>query len=774
MLLPSATQPVAAAARRLPLGILAALLLVTFAACGGDDSPSTPTPGPDVDAGGEDIPPPGPDTDAPDEDTAPPEEDADTDTPDTDTPDEDTGPVDPGCEPPLRQVDFFCAGPFDRICTTNAECRPAETCEDIDDQGYGTCILGLDPPLVCPGAAGCAPPAAGTPMRVGFASRVITPQGWEQARPAFLASPDRFGTLRAFTGDVKDTRTFCDCGRDLICPPALVESGCFSLPGVEYTGPDADGSEGDRLMQGAWLAGFGNNRPAGLCPEALLSPLCDDEFDCCQSLYAHDEIWARGFVMEHGETRIGVVVLDTVGYFYSEIERIEAALDPALGIDQVIVAATHSHEGPDTMGRWGPGFGGSGLPTDTGIVPQWMTEIRAAIAEVLAESVAELEAFDLYVGHDNHGDTELAARDSRDPFIFNDVVTTLQFVRPGEDPRTPGNTIGTVINYHSHVEALSGGNAYITSDYAHYLREAMENGLPAAYDDVNDINYPEWPALGGTSVFIAGTVGGLLTQLGVAVRSRDGRLWRDDTYGKAWAQGTRLAEVAHRTLGAVCETPGDRGCAVRVEDPSLVFASRELFLEIVNTQFQAAAITLGLFDRDVYNWREDQGSFDGPFPEVLTRVSQVRVGPITFQTMPGEAFSETMVGYRIEQDRDGVIFGNPADRNCAANRLDRLAEDAEGERFPCLVRANNPNPPDMLASPDSDDDYLRGFIPGAYMVLIGLGNDELGYLVPSYDFKTISNGLAEAEGDHYEETVSPGDELPDIMNAVREITSLLD
>jgi hypothetical protein len=716
----------------------------------------------------EDVPT---DVEEPDTDTSiDPDTDGSVDPPDTDA-EIDLGPL-PECEENERLVGRNCWTAFDRICATDADCRDSESCEPVEGNEFGICIYQFAPPLVCPGSEGCEQPTDAPVLRAGFAARVVTPQGWELAREGFASDPDEYGSLRSWNGDVTLPRHFCDCGRDLICPPDLVESGCYSIG--TWTAPDADGTEGDRYMSGAWLAGFGNNRNAALCPEELLGDDCVHGNDCCDNQFAHDDLWARGFVVDYGFTRIGVVVLDNVGYFYSEVERIEDTLDPSLGIDQIIVSSTHDHEAPDTMGRWGPGVGGSGLPGNTGIIPPWMAEMRAAVQEVLAEAVAELEPVDIYVGQVNSGAPGFATRDSRDPFIFNDVLGVMQFVPAGTDPAEPGNTIGTVLNYHTHVEALGGGNAYITSDFVHYSRQAMEEGLPAARDEELDIDYPARPALGGVSVFVVGSVGGLLTQLSATMRSRDGVDYREDSYDKAWAQGTQLAELAHGVLENRCEDGiGARGCSVKLEDTAVSFASRELMLDIENLQFEIAAISLALFDREVYNWRSDLQTPTGPWAQVLTRVSQLRIGPVTFQTMPGEAFSETVVGYyHADAQDETVIWGNPNDLNCDVTGETRLDAGVE-PRFGCLVRENHENPPDLDARPDGQDDYLRGFIPGEFFFMVGMGNDELGYLVPSYDFKWSSRGLGSVDGDHYEETVSAGDELPDILNAVREINTLL-
>ena len=51
--------------------------------------------------------------------------------------------------------------------------------------------------------------------------------------------------------------------------------------------------------------------------------------------------------------------------------------------------------------------------------------------------------------------------------------------------------------------------------------------------------------------------------------------------------------------------------------------------------------------------------------------------------------------------------------------------------------------------------------------IIGLGNDELGYIIPEYDFilDDLIPYFQEAEGDHYEETNSVGPHMAGVVDA---------
>ena len=675
----------------------------------------------------------------------------------------------PNCDDDERAVGARCAGPFDRLCVSDDDCETQERCERIDDEGYGTCVWQLDAPLVCPGSEGCASDEG--PMRAAFARRVITPSGWELGRPGSGSDFDEWGNPRKFDGDVTRPDTFCDCGIDMICPPTEEFADCPSFG--EYTGPDADGTEGDGYMQGAWIAGFGNNRNAQLCLDEWLADDCEGT-QCCVSRLAHDHMWARGGVIERGDTRVAIITLDSVGWFYSDIRRIRDQLDPAWGIDELIMTATHSHEVPDHMGRWGPGVFGSGLPTDTGVIPEHMEEIYVATLELIEEAVTNLEPVDVYVSKTNTGHEGFATRDSRHPFIFNDLLTTVRFVRDGEDPMDTDATVGTMVNWHSHPESLSSGNMYISSDFPHYLREYLENGFPEAIEDtVNGVTWPAREGLGGTVVYTSGTVGGLLNPLSWEARDLDGQEYASASFDKAHALGARLAQAAFGAMEVVCEDGATNDCLMPM-DETLSVAGADFFLDIVNIQFQTAGISLDLFNRPIYNYRADAPLEDNVYPQVLTRVSQVRIGNLTFQSWPGELFPEQLVGgYSPDNVYDNVIVGNPRDVNCDETRRIRLDAGVE-PRFPCLLEERTENPPDLDAAPT--EGYYREWLDTEYFYTLGLGQDAIGYLVPSYDFKVdpFVGALIEVDGDHYEETVATGDNEAPIRDAIRILDDLLD
>jgi hypothetical protein len=78
------------------------------------------------------------------------------------------------------------------------------------------------------------------------------------------------------------------------------------------------------------------------------------------------------------------------------------------------------------------------------------------------------------------------------------------------------------------------------------------------------------------------------------------------------------------------------------------------------------------------------------------------------------------------------------------------APDAE------LFDPKGTNPPNIDDAPAGP--YLKDRMSGDTKWIIGLGNDEVGYIIPEYNFKLHETMpyLDEADGDHYEETRSLG------------------
>ena len=155
------------------------------------------------------------------------------------------------------------------------------------------------------------------------------------------------------------------------------------------------------------------------------------------------------------------------------------------------------------------------------------------------------------------------------------------------------------------------------------------------------------------------------------------------------------------------------------------------------------AFQLGLLARSVYDANGTQlAGFQGTVGFVKTQAVVLTLGALTLYSVPGELFPELAVG------------GYDGSRS-----------------FGATVVPDDPLAPDLAAAPAPP--YLHDLMPGRHRWAIGLGLDgsgpeELGRMVPPYDFK-LNPGLpclSEAEGDHYEETSSVGPEIVPRTQAV--------
>jgi hypothetical protein len=358
----------------------------------------------------------------------------------------------------------------------------------------------------------------------------------------------------------------------------------------------------------------------------------------------HDDLWARAVAVSDGRTRVAVVSVDLIGVFLADVDAARALLRETTGEVALVVTSTHNHEGPDTMGLWGPGRFTSGVD------PVYLDRVRRTIAQVAAEALERLEPARMVLAQTR---TPGLILDGRLPEVIDDAMVVLQAVTP--DART----LGTVVGWSSHPEALGAENTLLTSDFPHYLNRRMEE------------------ALGGTAVFVVGSIGGLMTPLGLELRDAQDRPIPPDSFALARAVGERAAARAIEAL----RTDG-------WESASTVLEHRRarVFVPLENRLFRLAAF-LGVLDRPVFTDGEPATTVFGA--DLETEVGYLRIGDLEMLCVPGEIYPELVIGGIQEPQDPGADFPG-------AEREAPLLE--------------------MLDSP--------------YRLVVGLANDEIGYILP--------------------------------------------
>jgi len=428
-----------------------------------------------------------------------------------------------------------------------------------------------------------------------------------------------------------------------------------------------------------------------------------------------DGIDARVLVLDKGDTRIAIASVDLVGFFYDDVRATRALLEErGLEVDYLLVSATHNHEGPDTMGLWGERTG------KTGYDPDYLAYVHQNLADAVEESVAgltevgEMKVGRVYPEDEHERGIANVIDDSRDPVIIAEELGVLHLTD------TSGATISTVVNWGCHPETLGNDNFLLTSDFAHALRQTVEGG--SSWDAYST------EGVGGTAIYLQGMVGGMMTTLHTTTHTPDGAVHSGATWDKTDAIGVLLGEMA---LQAVDE-------AQVVSNTDLYVAQTIFTMPVDNIAFQAM-FRIGVFPRELSGYDPDAPLDDDNVPEVETEMDHLRIGPLEMLTIPGELLPEVAIG-----GYDGSKTGST------------LYE---------LVQEENPNPPALDQAPQGP--YLREQMGGEFNWVLSLANDELGYIIPAYNFKVHENVpyLDEADGDHYEETNSLGPDTEPLITA---------
>ena len=415
---------------------------------------------------------------------------------------------------------------------------------------------------------------------------------------------------------------------------------------------------------GIYLAGFGSGRAAtGVA----------------------DPIWVRTLVLRSGDLTVAWAVLDTIACSSAQVPRVRSFLAeaaPELKVDVIILTAVHNHEGPDTVGLWGPD------DFTDGKFPLYLEYVDRKIAQSVALAAKALVPVTVTYGKVNSGTypdlAGLQCRNSlRTPWFFDDELRVMALA----DSLT-GAPVATLVNWGAHVESLEGDNTRISADFLASLRETVEEGLG-----------------GGVAIYTPSDQGAV-----EIVGDSGTQVWNRDTFdGQTFpvdpSTGRPLAYSVERTR-AIGRVVGQAALAALKEakpDPTatdLRLRSKDIYVPLTNQLFRLAGL-LGVLDNQLY--LADRWSA-GPFlgNSVKSTIYAFQIGQGTFTTVPGELFPEINYGLAEHHRAD-------------------MDKTATGRPF---------------------EPSIRDAQPGEFKFLIGYTPDLLGYIVPSYDFYIYGLPLA--------------------------------
>jgi hypothetical protein len=400
---------------------------------------------------------------------------------------------------------------------------------------------------------------------------------------------------------------------------------CFCLEagfGSADITPNLDGKP-------VYIAGFGNNRKA---------------------VKVHDPLMARAVVFKAGKQKIALVSIDVVGFGYPNVLRIRKQLPD---FTYVLVSSTHNHEGPDTIGLWGPDHSKSGVDQ------AYIDHIEAQIVTAVQDAEKATKRVTARIG--TASDPELL-HDGREPYIKHDELVALKFTEEGSD-----KPVGIVVQWNCHPETLDSKNTELSADFVGYTVNhlAEKHRCPVVY--------------------LTGTVGGLMTSLHVPIKDAQGKLLADGTFEKTETYGRAIGTLANRALAA------SKTLALE----PIEIHSRAFFIPLDNKGYQVLR-RIGVLKRDAFLWTGDPYKAEPADPgeakkrlALQTEVAWLHLGDLDIAAIPGEIYPELV--------------------------LDKVQD-----------------PPDPGADfPDAPiEPAIYKQIRGPHRMIIGLANDEIGYIIP--------------------------------------------
>jgi len=416
----------------------------------------------------------------------------------------------------------------------------------------------------------------------------------------------------------------------------------------------------------------------------------------------HDDLSARCLALGVAKETLVICSADLIGLFYDDVLTIRRAFQQnAPAASFLVVSSTHTHAGPDTLGLYGPKL------LETGIDRKYLGWVDQRIASTAVDAVRGMQPARLELARDDHPLLAMLQGVDRPPTVKDPFLFVMRLVA-----LTTGKTITTLVNWSDHPEVLGRENTEITADYPHWVRDYLEKQF------------------GGIALFFSGSIG-KVSPLGDQVALFDpetGKAAQDGTWCKAELLGIEIGRLAERALRS----------AKSVDLGLLAIKTNTVFVPMHNSFFRAA---------------EAAGVFAGRKP----LYTNGKLDPSTEQhDLPDVGRVDFAIGHDIQTEVDYVQL-----RSAGATVADIVT--IPGEIYPELVnggvtRYAGADYPEAPLEP-----VLREQLKTKYQFIFGLGNDEIGYLIPKAEWDEEPPWLKNAAEPWYGEVNSVG---PDAASSV--------
>jgi hypothetical protein len=355
----------------------------------------------------------------------------------------------------------------------------------------------------------------------------------------------------------------------------------------------------------------------------------------------------------------------------------------------------------------GPDVLGLWTPPGGSVDGAYVARVRALAVQAVVEAWERRRPAEVIVGG---GAAPGLAEDTRLPRVLDERVMALGLRGAGS-----GGNVASLAAWSSHPTVVGEGNTAISADFPRAVVSALERDR------------------GGVGLYVSGALGG---QIG----SRRVRLHDPETGGPP-SSDFRRAEILGDRIGRIAVEALRRAeAAGALGDAALGVRSREIFLPVDNPRFAAGLVEGRIRPRRLFP-REGggPGRLPGELPDrwslrpgafsVQSEVAVVEIGEVILVLVPGEPYPELVIGGIQDPQDPGADFpGGPA------------------------------------------EEPLASLAAGRPVVVVGLANDEVGYIIPSSQWDSEPPYAYGRSRPQYGEENSLGPETaPRILEALGEL-----
>ncbi len=188
------------------------------------------------------------------------------------------------------------------------------------------------------------------------------------------------------------------------------------------------------------------------------------------SIGVHDPLYVRSLAIDDGEKTVAIISLDLLAVDRKMVEEVREDIEETTGIDKenVMVAATHTHAGPDGI------FRDTIFPSRSDPNEKLISTLKTKINQSILNAVEKMRTAEVRIGKVIVEGASANRRVKNGP--VDKQLISIRF------DNNDGKLISAIINFACHPTVLDASNLLISADYPGYamslIEKAKSNSVP--------------------------------------------------------------------------------------------------------------------------------------------------------------------------------------------------------------------------------------------------------------------------------------------------------